>query len=104
MGLPGLVQFAGEFQTLVGALERWGLWVLLATFGILVTATFTLRIIGGLFTGQDETGKVQIADLRANELAAAAPLAVLTVMLGLFPSLALGLADETINAMRVLAP
>jgi len=104
MGLPGLIQFVGEFQTLLGAFDRWGLVVLLATVGILVTATFTLRVIGGLFTGRDETSKVQIADLRANELAASAPLAVLTVALGLFPSLALGLADETINAMRVLAP
>jgi NADH-quinone oxidoreductase subunit M len=103
MGLPGLVQFVGEFQTLLGAFDRWGLVVLLATMGILVTATFTLRVIGGLFTGHDDPGKVQIADLRANELAASAPLAVLTVALGLFPSLALGLADETINAMRVLA-
>jgi len=103
MGLPGLVQFVGEFQTLLGAFDRWGLVVLLATVGILVTATFTMRVIGGLFTGREETGKVQIADLRANELAASAPLVVLTVALGLFPSLALGLADETINAMRGLA-
>ncbi|HVF31911.1 MAG TPA: NADH-quinone oxidoreductase subunit M [Acidimicrobiales bacterium] len=103
MGLPGLVQFVGEFQTLLGAFERWSLVVLLATFGILVTATFTLRVITGLFTGQADAGGVPMADLRPSELVASVPLVVLAVVLGFFPGLALGLSDETISAMSALA-
>jgi NADH:ubiquinone oxidoreductase subunit 4 (subunit M) len=42
---------------------------------------------------------VGLADMRARELTAAAPLAVLIVVLGLFPTLALELTSPTINRM-----
>ena len=99
MGMPGLAQFVGEFQTLLGAFERWGLFVLFASLGILVTATFTLRVITAMFTGELDPRWQGIRDLDGRELAAAVPLAVLTVVLGIFPSLALSLFDATIRAM-----
>jgi NADH-quinone oxidoreductase subunit M len=102
MGMPGLAQFVGEFQTLLGAFERWGLFVLFASLGILVTATFTLRVIATMFTGQLDPRWEGTKDLSGRELAAAVPLAVLTVVLGVFPSLALGLTDSTVRAMTAL--
>jgi NADH:ubiquinone oxidoreductase subunit 4 (subunit M) len=42
-------------------------------------------------------------DLDGRELAAAAPLAVLTLALGIFPSLALSLTDATVRAMTALS-
>jgi len=103
MGLPGLAQFVGEFQTLIGAFERWGLYVLFASLGILVTATFTLRVIAAMFTGDVDERRGSLRDLDARELTAAVPLAVLTVVLGVFPSLALGLTDATVRAMTALS-
>jgi NADH-quinone oxidoreductase subunit M len=102
MGMPGLAQFVGEFQTLLGAFERWGLFVLFASLGILVTATFTLRVIATMFTGQLDPRWEGTKDLSGRELAAAVPLAGLTVVLGVFPSLALGLTDSTVRAMTAL--
>jgi len=102
MGLPGLAQFVGEFQTLLGAYERWGLFVLFASLGILVTATFTLRVIAAMFTGELDERWKGVRDLDGRELAAAVPLAILTVALGIFPSLVLGLTDTTIRAMTAL--
>lgn len=99
MGLPGLVQFVSEFHALVGAFERWGLYVLFASFGILVTAAYSLRAIGRIFMGPFNARWVGLADMRARELTAAAPLAVLIVVLGLFPTLALELTSPTINRM-----
>jgi len=104
MGLPGLAQFVSEFQTLVGAFERWGLLVLLASLGILVTATFTLRVVGTLFGGTLDARWAAIGDLSRRELTATAPLAVLTVALGVYPSLALSLSDQTVRAMTALVP
>ena len=104
MGLPGLAQFVAEFQILVGAFERWGLLVVIASLGILVTATFTLRVIGALFSGTLDPRWTAIGDLRRRELVAAVPLAVLTVVLGVYPSLALSLSYETIRAMTSLVP
>jgi len=103
MGMPGLAQFVGEFQTLIGAFERWGLFVLFASLGILVTATFTLRVIAAMFTGELDARWNGMLDLDGRELAAAVPLAVLTVALGIFPSLALGLTDSTVQAMTALS-
>ena len=102
MGLPGLAQFVGEFQTLIGAFERWGLFVLFASLGILVTATFTLRVIAGMFTGELDERWKGVHDLDGRELAAAVPLALLTVVLGIFPSFALGLTDATVRAMTAI--
>jgi len=99
MGLPGLAQFVSEFQTLIGAFERWGLFVLFASLGILVTATFTLRVIVAMFTGKLDARWKGMTDMNGLELAAAAPLALLTVVLGIFPSLALNLSDATVRAM-----
>ncbi len=103
MGLPGLAQFVSEFQTLIGAFERWGLFVLFALAGILVTATFTLRVISSMFTGEPDARWTGMADLGGRELAAVVPLATLTVVLGVFPGLALGLINATIRAMTVLS-
>jgi len=103
MGLPGLAQFVSEFQTLIGAFERWGLFVLFASLGILVTATFTLRVIAAMFTGELDARWKGMSDLGARELAATVPLAILTVVLGLFPSLALSLTDATVRAMTALS-
>ncbi len=102
MGLPGLAQFVGEFQTLIGAFERWGLYVLFASLGILVTATFTVRVIATMFTGDPDERLKGLPDLDAREVIAVAPLAVFTVVLGIFPGLALGLTDATVRAMTAL--
>jgi len=104
MGLPGLAQFVAEFQTLVGGFERWGMLVVIASLGILVTATFTLRIIGVLFGGTPDARWAGIRDLDRRELAAAAPLAVLAVVLGVYPSFVLSLTDETVRSMTSLVP
>ncbi len=103
MGMPGLAQFVSEFQTLIGAFERWGLYVLFASLGILVTATFTLRVITGMFTGEPDARWKGVSDLGARELAAAVPLATLTLVLGVFPGLALSLTGATVRAMTALS-
>jgi len=99
MGMPGLAQFVSEFHVLVGAFERWGLWVLIAGAGILITAAYSLRTIGSMFMGPVNSRWASLKDLSRRELSALLPLAVLMVALGLFPSLALGLMDTTLAEM-----
>lgn len=99
MGLPGLIQFPGEVQVLLGAFESFGLPVLLATFGILITATFTLRVLGGVLSEKTETRPSGLSDLSRTELVAVAPLAALTVILGVVPGVALGVSNTTIEML-----
>lgn len=99
MGLPGLIQFPGEVQVLLGAFEGFGLLVLLAAAGILITATFTLRVIGGVMSDDKESTWSGLSDLRGVELAAIAPLALSAVVLGVIPGLALGMSSSTIETL-----
>ena len=99
MGLPGLIQFPGEVQVLLGGFESFGLIVLLGAAGILITATFTLRVIGGVLADDTENRWAGLSDVRGAELAAITPLAVLTVILGVAPGIALGLSNTTIETL-----
>lgn len=99
MGLPGLAGFIGEFHALVGAFERWGLYVIIACIGILITAAYSLRAIGQMFMGQFNARWEGLSDIGARELVAVIPLVVLMVGLGLFPGMALTLMNATLSQM-----
>jgi NADH:ubiquinone oxidoreductase subunit 4 (subunit M) len=55
-----------------------------------------------MFTGELDERWKGVHDLGGRELAAAVPLALLTVVLGIFPSFALGLTDATVRAMTAI--
>jgi NADH-quinone oxidoreductase subunit M len=99
IGLPGLVQFPGEVQVLLGAFDGFGLLVILAVLGILITATFTLRVIGGVLFEDAQPQRPALSDLRGVELAAVAPLALFTLVLGVAPGVALSLSRSTIDML-----
>ncbi len=102
MGLPGLAQFVSELQVLIGAFQRWGLWILIAGAGILVTAAYTLHTIGKMFMGPLNPKWATLQDIRGRELVAVVPLAVLMLILGLFPSVALGMMTATLTQMAAI--
>jgi NADH-quinone oxidoreductase subunit M len=111
LGLPGLAGFWGEAFVLLASwrpapeLSRTLFVVLLglASVGSAVTAAYFLRLLRRLVLGPDGgTGSPRIAgtpDARAVELWAWAPLAVLTVVLGLYPRLVLGLTEAPVRAL-----
>ncbi|MDQ3460789.1 MAG: NADH-quinone oxidoreductase subunit M [Deinococcota bacterium] len=99
MGLPGLVQFPGEVQVLIGAFAGFGLPVLIAALGILIVATFTLRIIGGVLSEDTRSRWSDLSDLRGAEVVAVAPLVALTVILGVAPGIALRVSHSTIEML-----
>jgi len=86
LGLPGLAGFLGEFQALWGAYlaetTRWMVWVALA--GLLTLVGAMLWTVQRVLLGEKEK---DYPDLDPIELAAAAPLVVLAVLLGLVPAL-----------------
>ena len=100
MGLPGLAGFVAEFHSLVGAFERWGMVIVVACLGVLVTAAYSLRTISLMFTGPSNPRWSALPDLSAREMAAAVPLLTMIVAFGLFPASALSLMA---NAAKPLA-
>jgi len=83
MGLPGLVGFIAEFHILMGVLENSGLAVILASTGIIIGVSYTLRAINKIFMGSSNSKWNGIADMNRYEVFAVAPLVILMVGLGL---------------------
>jgi NADH-quinone oxidoreductase subunit M len=99
LGLPGLAGFWGEFMAFLGAFQRWPMWTILSVTGILVTAAFFLRMIQKVFLGPLNQKWANLEEINGRELAAVLPLTALTVVLGVWPKLALDIMNPTINRM-----
>jgi NADH-quinone oxidoreductase subunit M len=87
VGLPGTSGFVGEILSLVGAFQA-STWVaFFATTGIILGAAYMLwlyrRVVFGALVKEDLK---LIFDLRPREIAVFAPLVVLTIWMGVYPS------------------
>ena len=87
IGLPGTAGFVGEFLVLVGAFKVSFWLALLGSLGMILGAVYALylyrRIIFGTITKDDLRA---ILDLSPREIAVFAPLVVLTLWMGVYPS------------------
>ena len=100
IGLPGTSGFVGEFLVLVGAFQV-SLWLaLLGSFGMVLGAAYMLylyrRVVFGRLVRPD---LASILDLSPREMAIFAPLAVLTLWLGIYPSSFTGFFAASVSAM-----
>ncbi len=104
MGQPGLAGFVSELHTLIGTFERYGYWSGIATLGVLITAGYSLRLIGRVFFGPANPRWKNIQDLKSHEFLAAIPLALLILLIGTMPRTALDLITATVSHMAILFP
>jgi NADH-quinone oxidoreductase subunit M len=96
MAIPGTAGFIAELHAIIGTYETWGWVVLLVSVGMLITAAYSIRTIGRLFTGPVHSRMRDIQDLRPLELTAAGVLATGIVLLGIVPRPALDLMAASI--------
>jgi NADH-quinone oxidoreductase subunit M len=100
IGLPGTSGFVGEFLVLVGAFQVNFWLALLGSLGMILGAAYMLylyrRIIFGRITRDDLRA---ILDLSPREIAVFAPLAGLTLWMGIYPSSFSGFWDASVGAM-----
>ena len=99
-GLPGTAGFVGEFLVLVGAFKV-NFWLAgLGSLGMILGAAYMLylyrRVIFGVITRDDLKS---ILDLSAREVMVFAPLVILTMWMGVYPSSFTGFFDAAVNAM-----
>jgi len=98
LGLPGLAHFPAEFQIFLGTLRVYPPAVV-AVLGIAVTAGLYLRAIQVAFLGEPRGERRKLRDLGARETLAVVPLLALTVLIGVVPSLVLGVIHATTEAL-----
>jgi NADH-quinone oxidoreductase subunit M len=87
VGLPGTSGFVGEFLTLMGAFGS-NTWVaFFATTGVILSAGYALWLYRRVIFGKLENPALDwMPDMTRRELACLAPLVVLTVFFGVYPS------------------
>jgi len=99
LGLPGLAGFIGEFLCFLGAFQTWKIPTVISVLGIIATAAFFLRMIQKVFLGKFNEKWAGLEDMTARELVSIVPLAVLTVLFGVYPKWPLDLMNKTIEHM-----
>jgi NADH-quinone oxidoreductase subunit M len=100
MGLPGTGGFVGEFLVLVGAFKVNFWLALLGSLGMILGTAYMLwlyrRVIFGTITRVELR---DILDLSPREVAVFAPLVILTLWMGVYPSSFTGFWDASVGAM-----
>ncbi len=99
LGLPGLSGFVAELQVLAGSLGSAPVGVVVALLGLLVTAALFLVALNRLLLGEPGPSTRRVSDLRPSELAAIAPLLVLSLLLGVLPRPLLDLVEPSARAV-----
>ncbi|MEE9493858.1 MAG: NADH-quinone oxidoreductase subunit M [Gammaproteobacteria bacterium] len=102
MGIPGTAGFIAELHTIIGGFERWGWVMLLVSLGIMISAAYSIRTIGRLFTGPVRPGMHKIKDLHGSEVAAAGLLSVCIVSIGIAPHTVLAMMSASVAQLGAL--
>jgi NADH-quinone oxidoreductase subunit M len=120
MGMPGLSGFVAEFPILIGVwkgipeaiinlspttlteggADYYGLIVVVAVLGIILTASYVLRVVGDVFFGKFDDEKfpeVNERPLRWQDRAALLLLSVWLIALGVYPQLMSGKIESTMQ-------
>ena len=100
VGLPGTSGFVGEFLSLMGAF-RANTWVAaVATSGVILSAAYGLWLYRRVVFGDliKESLKT-ITDMTTRERAIFAPLVVMTILLGVYPSLVTDIVGPSVTAL-----
>jgi len=102
MAIPGTAGFIAELHAIIGGFETWGWIILLVSVGMLITAAYSVRTIGRLFTGPVHNRMRHIKDLQPVELTAAGVLATGIIALGIAPRPVLELMAASIMQLSTV--
>ncbi|NIT35397.1 MAG: NADH-quinone oxidoreductase subunit M [candidate division Zixibacteria bacterium] len=104
LGLPGLAGFVSEFLSLVGSFPVFPVLVIISGAGIIITAAYFLWTIRRMFLGTLTPRWENLPDINFRELVTVVPLMILTVLIGVYPSVLIKLMDPALTELsRVMA-
>ncbi|MGS0744951.1 complex I subunit 4 family protein [Syntrophomonas erecta subsp. sporosyntropha] len=85
LGLPGMVNFIGEFTIFVGAFSTYKVLTILAVTGIIFTALYILRTLGNVLYGPRKEEWDHLQDLKGPEMVPLLVLGAAILICGIFP-------------------
>ncbi|MDT8343635.1 MAG: NADH-quinone oxidoreductase subunit M [Thermohalobaculum sp.] len=100
VGLPGTSGFVGEFLTMAGTFQvsTWATFG--AATGVILSAAYALWLYRRVVFGDLIKQSLQsIPDMNRREIAVMAPLVFFTVLLGIYPSLAIDLFSPAVESL-----
>ena len=104
LGLPGLSGFVGEALSLLGAYDKFKMLTILSTIGIVVGAAYFLWTLQRVFLGNLNPKYEDLPEINGREILTLVPLAILTILLGVWPNFAIDMFRESVtNLINVLA-
>jgi len=100
VGLPGTSGFVGEILTMVGA-YKVNPWIAFgAAFGMILSAVYALHLFRGVVFGEVTNEKLNdILDLDKREIIILSVLGVMTLVLGVYPSLVTDITGPTVDGL-----
>jgi len=102
LGLPGFTGFIAEAMVFIGAFSVYRVLTILAAFGIIITASYVLWTIQRVFLGKLNPKYETIGDINGRELFTLVPLAILTIVFGIYPLPVLNLMKTSLNYLITL--
>ena len=100
MGLPGLAVFVSEFMSIMGVYATFPVQGVLAALGIILSAIYLLYMLARVIFGPIERPDYEeVGDAGPAEMASVVPLAVLLVVLGVFPALLMSIQRPAVDAV-----
>jgi NADH-quinone oxidoreductase subunit M len=100
IGMPGTINFVAEIMIIVGSWEKYPFQVVVAVFGIVLTAAYMFKMMRGLFYGKLDPEYSHAADAR--HWVDRMPLILLiacSIILGLFPGHFYEVVRSTVEPM-----
>ncbi|HZK43534.1 MAG TPA: NADH-quinone oxidoreductase subunit M [Syntrophomonadaceae bacterium] len=97
LGLPGLVNFVGEFTIFVGAFGTYRVLTIIGVSGIVFTALYILRTLGTILFGPRREKWDHLQDLQGVEMVPLLVLGAAIILGGMFPYVLMDLINNGVG-------
>jgi NADH-quinone oxidoreductase subunit M len=100
LGLPGLSAFISEVLVLLGAWQRYPVLTIIGATAVVLTAGYMLWTLQRIWLGKLNEKYADMPDVDGRELFTLVPLAVIVVVLGVYPTAILDLMTASLDQLN----
>jgi len=97
LGLPGLSGFVSEVLVFMGGFKTFPLYTIISATGIILTAAYLLWTMQRVFLGELNPKYETLTDMNGRELLMLVPLAIIVIVLGVWPMPVLDIISQSLN-------
>ncbi len=103
LGLPGTVNFIGEFTIFLGSIKVFLIPAILGIAGIIFTATYNLRVLANVLFGPRRPEWDHLQDIKGPELVPLFVLAFVVIIGGVIPNLLMDMVNSGVHSSGIAA-